>query len=200
MDARSFAVAKTSPAVAAALMVAAGSTAAILGALYFQYVLHYLPCPLCLMQRYFHYAAIPLGLVVAGAAHYGAPRTLVRLGLVALALVLLGGAAVGVFHAGVEWKWWAGPQDCSGPLNQLGGGNLLQQIETINVVRCDEAPWSFLGLSFAGWNVVISLALAGIAAFGAVAAGRDVVVQGREIPARANPAGPGSLGRDSASR
>ena len=170
MDARNFTVAKADPAVAIALVVAAGSTAAILGALYFQYVLHYLPCPLCLMQRYFHYAAIPLGLLVAGAAHFGAARTLVRIGFAALALVLIGGAAVGVFHAGVEWKWWAGPQDCSGPLNRLGGGSLLQQIETINVVRCDEAPWSFLGLSFAGWNVVISAALAGIAAFGAARA------------------------------
>jgi disulfide bond formation protein DsbB len=173
MDARNFTTARTSPAAAIALVVAAGSAAAILGALYFQYVLHYLPCPLCLMQRYFHYAAIPLGVVVAGAAHFGAPRMVVRIGFVALALVLLAGAAVGVFHAGVEWKWWAGPQDCSGPLNQLRGGNLLQQIETINVVRCDEAPWSFLGLSFAGWNVVISTALAGIAAFGAAVTGRD---------------------------
>ena len=74
MDARSFAVTRTGPAVALALLVAGGSLAAILGALYFQYVLHYLPCPLCLMQRYFHYAAIPLGVVVAAAAHYGAPK------------------------------------------------------------------------------------------------------------------------------
>jgi disulfide bond formation protein DsbB len=124
------------------------------------------------MQRYFHYAAIPLAVVVAGAAHYGAPRTLVRIGFVVLALVLIGGAGVGVYHAGVEWKWWAGPQDCSGPLNQLGGGNLLQQLQSINVVRCDEASWRFLSLSFAGWNVVISLALAGIAAFGAAVMGR----------------------------
>jgi disulfide bond formation protein DsbB len=170
MDARTYTVAETRSAAATALVVAAGSAATILGALYFQHVLNYLPCPLCFMQRYFHYAAIPLALVLAGAAHFGAPRSLVRIGFVLLALVLIGGAAVGVYHAGVEWKWWAGPRDCSGPLNQLGG-NLLQQIQTINVVRCDEASWRFLGLSFAGWNVVISLVLAGIAGFGVAATG-----------------------------
>jgi disulfide bond formation protein DsbB len=172
MDARTFTAADTRPAAATALMVAAGSAATVVGALYFQHVLNYLPCPLCFTQRYFHYAAIPLALVVAAAAYFGAQPRLIRGGLALLALVLAGGAAVGVYHSGVEWGWWPGPQDCSGPLNQLGGGNLLQQLQSINVVRCDEAPWRFLGLSFAGWNVVISLALAAVAVFGAGAAGR----------------------------
>jgi disulfide bond formation protein DsbB len=35
------------------------------------------------------------------------------------------------------------------------------------VVRCDEAAWRFLGLSLAGYNVIISLALAAIAAWAA---------------------------------
>jgi disulfide bond formation protein DsbB len=33
-------------------------------------------------------------------------------------------------------------------------------------VRCDEAAWRFLGLSLAGYNVLISLVLALIAGFG----------------------------------
>ena len=39
-------------------------------------------------------------------------------------------------------------------------GGLLENLEKIRIVRCDEAAWRFLGLSFAGWNVLISLALA----------------------------------------
>jgi disulfide bond formation protein DsbB len=35
-------------------------------------------------------------------------------------------------------------------------------------VRCDEAAWRLLGLSFAGWNVVTSLLLAGGCAVAAV--------------------------------
>jgi disulfide bond formation protein DsbB len=34
-------------------------------------------------------------------------------------------------------------------------------------VACDEAAWRFFGLSFAGWNAVLSLLLAGLAGYGA---------------------------------
>jgi disulfide bond formation protein DsbB len=154
------------PATAAALAVAAAGVATILGAFYFQYGLGFVPCPLCLEQRLFYYVAIPLALIVALAAWRGAPRALVLGGLGVLGLVFLGGAAVAVYHSGVEWKWWPGPQDCSGPLNPLSGKDLLSQLQSITVVRCDEAPWRFLGLSIAGWNVVISLALAGVTLWG----------------------------------
>ena len=45
--------------------------------------------------------------------------------------------------------------------------------ETINIVRCDEVPWRFLGLSLAGYNVLISLALAAVALWGARAIARS---------------------------
>jgi hypothetical protein len=34
----------------------------------------------------------------------------------------------------------------------LSGGSLLEQFQRTRVVRCDEAPWRFLGLSLAGYN------------------------------------------------
>jgi disulfide bond formation protein DsbB len=37
----------------------------------------------------------------------------------------------------------------------------------VRVVRCDEAAWRFLGLSLAGYNALISLALTALAAIGA---------------------------------
>ena len=77
---------------------------------------------------------------------------------------------LGTYHAGVEWHLWAGPTDCTGPLTDLNaGGSLLGQLQSINVVRCDEAAWRFLGISLAGYNVLISLALAAIAGIGLVA-------------------------------
>jgi len=150
----------------AALLVAAAGTGTILGALFFQYVVGLAPCPLCLEQRLFYYAAIPLALVTALAAWCEAPRWLIATGLAIVALIMLGGAALALYHAGVEWKWWEGPQDCSGPLNPLGSRGLLDQLQDIRIVRCDEAPWRFLGLSLAGYNVLISLALALVAASG----------------------------------
>ena len=126
-----------------------------------------MPCPLCLEQRYAYYLAIPLGLLVALAAASGAPRGVLLAGLALLALAALGNAGLGAYHAGVEWGFWQGPTDCTGPCVDLGSaGSLLEQLDTVKVVRCDEVQWRFLGLSLAGYNVLISLSMAAIAAVG----------------------------------
>src|SRR6266511_1170797 len=144
---RVVAVIRANPAAAAALVVALGGAATILGAMVFQYGFGIVPCPLCLEQRMVYYVAIPLAVVVAIAALRDAPRALVRAGLGLIALAMLFGAGLALYHAGVEWKWWPGPQDCSGPLTPLGSRGLLEQLQDISIVRCDEAPWRFLGLS-----------------------------------------------------
>jgi disulfide bond formation protein DsbB len=159
---------RTSPAALAAGAIALGGVATILGAWFFQYVLGLPPCPLCIEQRIPYYLAIPVAALVALAAARGAPRGLVGTGLIVLALIMLVSAAFGGYHAGIEWKFWVGPQDCSGPLMPLGNaGDLLRQLGETRPVRCDEAAWRFLGISLAGWNAVISLGLAGIAVWGA---------------------------------
>jgi disulfide bond formation protein DsbB len=164
----------TKPVETAALAIAVIGAGAILGAWFFEYVLKLVPCPLCLQQRTPYYVAIPLALIVLAAAFSEkTPRWVPIAGLAAIAAAMLWNAGLGVYHAGIEWKWWPGPQDCSAPLSNLGSaGNLLHQLENINVVRCDEAAWRFLGLSLAGWNVVISLALAGLALWAVLTAAR----------------------------
>jgi disulfide bond formation protein DsbB len=167
------ALVRSHPAVAAALLVAAGGAATILGAYFFQYVLGLPPCPLCLEQRIAFYVSIPLAAVVAIAAGRNAPRGIVAAGLGIIALAMLFNSGLALFHAGVEWKWWPGPRECSGPLGDLtAGGDLLSSLTNLTIVRCDEAAWRFLGLSLAGYDVLISLALAVIAAWGAAAAWR----------------------------
>jgi disulfide bond formation protein DsbB len=165
------------PAAAAALVIAALGVATILGAYFFQYVVGLAPCPLCLEQRIPYYVAIPLALIVAFAASREAPRQIVQIGLIVLALIMLFGAGLGVYHAGIEWKWWPGPTECSGEFTAPGSASdLLKQMEVTSVVRCDEAAWRFLGISLSGYNVLISLTLAAIAAWG--------VVAGRRLAAR----------------
>jgi disulfide bond formation protein DsbB len=156
------------PAAGTAIVVAFVGAAAILGAFFFQYGLGLQPCPLCLEQRIAYYVAIPLALIVAFADWRGAPRALVTAALVLIALAMLANAGLGVYHSGVEWKLWPGPADCSGPVTNLGrASDLMRQLRNVTVVRCDEAAWRFLGLSLAGYNVLISLALAAIAVWGA---------------------------------
>ena len=155
------------PALTAALAVAIIAAATLAGAWFFQLVLDIRPCPLCLEQRYAYYLALPLGALVAFAAMRGAPRPVLLAGLAILVLAALGNAWLGGYHAGVEWGLWQGPTDCTGPVGNLGSaGNLLERLDTVKVVRCDEVQWRFLGLSLAGYNMLISLSMAAIAAWG----------------------------------
>ncbi len=82
-----------------------------------------------------------------------------------LVLVFVASATLGAYHAGVEWGLWLGPSDCGGNTGSAPGkvGDLMSQLNTIRVVSCTEAAWRFLGLSLAGWNVLISAALAALA-------------------------------------
>jgi disulfide bond formation protein DsbB len=152
------------------LLVLLVAVAVILTALAFEYLGGYSPCPLCLQQRYSYYAAIPalllaLGLLSAGRA--GAASVLFAL----VALAFIANAALGIYHAGAEWKFWPGPDTCGGsqPLSQ-GAGGLFKDLASTRVIRCDEASWRFLGLSLAGWNVIASLLLALGAAYAGVRA------------------------------
>jgi disulfide bond formation protein DsbB len=160
---------KTDPALTAALAIAAIAAVTLMGAWFFQLVLDIRPCPLCLEQRYAYYLAVPLGALVALAAVKDAPRALIYAGLAALALAALANAGLGAYHAGVEWGFWPGPTECTGPVLDLGkAGSLFDNLDKVKVIRCDEVQWQFLGLSLAGYNVLISLAMAVLAAWGIV--------------------------------
>jgi disulfide bond formation protein DsbB len=155
------------PIIAAAAVVAVAGSATIIGAWIFQY-LGYRPCPLCLEQRYPYYFAIPLAVFVILGETVGSRRRVLLAALAVIAGLMLWNAGLAGYHAGVEWKWWPGPNTCGGAAD-LGTGDLLKSLQSITVVRCDEAAWTFLGLSLAGYNVLISLALAVVAAWGFVA-------------------------------
>ncbi len=135
------------------LLAAGGSAALLLAALGFQHFGGLPPCKLCIWQRYPHVVAICIG---AMALVFGV-RLLPWIG--ALAALTTGG--IGVYHTGVERGWWKGPSTCtSGDITGLSADQLMEQIMTAPVVRCDEVPWELLGLSMASWNAVAALALA----------------------------------------
>jgi len=155
------------PALVAALLILVIAAATIAGAWYFQLVLDIRPCPLCLEQRYAYYFAIPFAALTALLAARHGPRGLVASALTILALAVLANAVLGTYHAGVEWGFWQGPTDCTGPIGDLGSaGTLLDRLDKVKVIRCDEVQWRFLGISLAGYNVLISLLMAAIAVRG----------------------------------
>lgn len=139
------------------LLATLGSAALLLGAYGFQHIGGLLPCKMCLWQRWPHAAAILIG----GAALMLRQASLAWLG--ALAATTTG--AIGLYHAGVEWGFWPGPSSCSGgglDMGGMSGGDLLSTEGPVAMVMCDEIVWSLMGLSMAGWNAVISFALAAL--------------------------------------
>jgi disulfide bond formation protein DsbB len=163
------------PAKTAPLAIAILGAATLIGAWIFQYGFGLQPCPLCLEQRYAYYFAIPLAGLLAAGVSFGASRKVLVLGFLAIAGLMAWNAGLGAYHSGVEWGFWQGPQDCSGPMVDLGsaGSLLMKKLESIRIVRCDEVQWRFLGLSLAGYNALISLALAALALWGARGAYRQ---------------------------
>jgi disulfide bond formation protein DsbB len=154
---------------ACALLVA---VAAILGALAFEYIGGYKPCPLCLEQRYAYYAGIPV-LFLALALLAGRRNNLALILFVVAGLAFLANAGLGGYHAGAEWKLWAGPDSCTGDVGlTTNAGGLLKNLSKVQVIRCDEPALRILGLSLAGWNVLVSLLIA-LFAFRAAARARQ---------------------------
>ncbi|EKS30826.1 disulfide bond formation protein B [Afipia felis] len=157
----------------AALAICLIALATIAGVWFFQLVLGIQPCPMCLEQRYAYYITIPLAAVLAIAAGRDAPRSLLVAGFAVLFCVTVFNSAFGAYHAGVEWGFWPGPTECTGSAVDFGEpGNLLENLKTAKVVRCDEVQWSFLGLSLAGYNALISALMAALAGWGLLGLGR----------------------------
>jgi disulfide bond formation protein DsbB len=146
----------------AALMVFASSVAILLVAFAFQYIGGLQPCILCWWQRYPYMATIVLSLFAVAVAPTRPPLARVLLGLSAVAFLV--GAGIAAFHVGVEQHWWAGTAECGANFGPAGSvEELRRRLLAQNVVRCDDIAWSLFGISMAGYNFLLSLALAAFA-------------------------------------
>jgi disulfide bond formation protein DsbB len=152
------------------ILVFIGGLATILGAWASQIVFGYQPCHLCLEERAPYYVGLPIVAIAIIAAFWGAPSRWVRLVMAVAGVVFAISVYLGVNHAGIEWGWWPGPPDCS-PTDALAGihstQDLLNSLNGTRIVACNQASWRFLGLSFAGWNAVVSAILTVASAYAA---------------------------------
>jgi disulfide bond formation protein DsbB len=131
--------------------------------------LGYAPCELCLKERYAFYAALPVATAGVFLAR-NAPPAYGRAALGLLALMFAANAALAFYHAGVEWKLWAGPASCSGDfVRPATMEEFRRQLQEVHIVRCDEPALKILGLSLAFWNFLLSSALGAVAGLGASA-------------------------------
>jgi len=138
-----------------ALFAVLFSGAMLLSAYAFELIGGLPPCQMCYWQRWAHYCVLGFGVVA-----YVVPRSWV--GPFGVASALGASATVAGFHAGVEYKWWKGPQSCSASPDPSAlekiDGNFFDTLDVpMNIVDCSEAAWSMLGISMAGWNALASL-------------------------------------------
>ncbi|AVA23162.1 MULTISPECIES: disulfide bond formation protein B [unclassified Rhizobium] len=154
-------------------LLAIGMIIVIGSALGFQYIGGYIPCALCLEQRQPYYYGIPVAIAAALTAALGLPSWITRALLAIAGIMMVVGGGIGVYHAGVEWHFWAGPTTCSTSASSMtqNAGDLLNELSTIKGPSCTEAALRVLGLSMAGWNVIASVILAAIAFMGVKKAG-----------------------------
>ena len=129
-----------------------GSLSLLVGAYAFEFLGGLKPCKMCLWQRWPHLGAIIIGLLVL----LSKSVLLMRIG----GVIILIGAGIAFFHMGVEFNWWEGPSTCtSGSITDLTSAELMKKILEAPITRCDDIPWSFVGLSMAGWNGILSIIL-----------------------------------------
>ena len=146
-----------------ALVIGVIAFATIAGAWIFE-ELGYPPCDLCLEQRWAYYVGVPLAILAFALAKAGAPRVLLAVIMAALALLFAAEYVFAIYQSGVEAKLWQGPTACTATTpGPVSAGDLLKQLETIKVVRCDAVNLRVFGLSLANWNIFISAALAAFA-------------------------------------
>ena len=168
MTATSTRTTSSATTLASAVLLTVGMAATVGGALGFEHIGGYIPCALCLMQRDPYYYGIPVAAAATLSGFLGGPAWLTR-GLLAIAgVMMLVGAGLGVYHAGVEWHFWEGPATCATAAQGVtqNAGDLLSDLNAKTPPSCSDASFRFLGLSFAGWNVIASLILAAIAFIG----------------------------------
>jgi disulfide bond formation protein DsbB len=129
---------------------------ALLGGAYgFQYLwAHLWPCEMCWYQRYAHFAALPFALLALLAG--GRMRDHGRLLVLLAALAIFASGALGVWHAGIELKLLPGFTQCTAALSG-SASDMLNQVFSRPMIRCDDVQWSWLGISMAGWNAIVSI-------------------------------------------
>ncbi|GEO86338.1 MULTISPECIES: disulfide bond formation protein B [Alphaproteobacteria] len=153
---------KSDTTVAAVLTL--GMAVVVGSALGFEHIGGYIPCALCLLQRNPYYIGVGVGALAVLSSLFKLPPIVTR-GLIAvIAVLMIVSIGLGTYHAGVEWKFWEGPASCTiGATSAEAPVNVLEALNSTKAPSCTDATLRVLGLSFAGWNVLTSAALAAIA-------------------------------------
>ena len=119
------------------------------------------PCVFCLYQRYPYAIAIVLSTVSLCTSGRLRDRGNLAAFLVAgCSVAFATGAAIALYHVGIERGWFQGLASCGGIYGEIKTVEELKaRLEIEVAVRCDDVTWSLIGVSLAGYNFFISVIL-----------------------------------------
>ena len=126
-----------------------------LGVAYFvQYILEHKPCNLCLIERLPYIASIIIILLVLILKKF--EKFIIFL----LALTFVSATLISFYHFGIEQGFFEESLVCSSDnqINNLNKEYLLKELQK-KTISCKDVSFTFLGLSLAAINTIISLIL-----------------------------------------
>lgn len=128
-------------------------------------------CEMCWWQRWAHIyalapasAAVMLQTIRSRSALQGRMDGSTRIWIMVAAAFILASGVIGAYHAGVEYHWWEGHTACTAAMHGASLDDMLRDVGHSVAVRCDEAQWTLLGISLAGYNAIASTVLAALIA------------------------------------
>ena len=122
------------------------------------------PCELCLEQRWAYYWGLPV-LALILAFWNRLPLTVWYVAMAIVTVIFAWGTYMGSFHAGVDWGFWPGPTACTG----VGDSFSFESLNNLTpVIGCDVVQFRFLGISLAGYNALVSVAVVALLIFAIV--------------------------------
>ena len=94
----------------------------------------YTPCDLCLKQRWAWYFVLVISTISSAFED-----SRIKLVFYVISLILYANADFAIWHAGIEWNFWEGPQTCNIQSSSLGDNflNDLKYLLPFNGVICE---------------------------------------------------------------
>jgi disulfide bond formation protein DsbB len=128
----------------------------------FQLFGHLAPCHLCLKQRDIYWIAVGVSLVASVWALFTGAKGAPRVFSFVLFAIFATGTALAVFHAGAEYHFWRGPENCIASPSEVSFDQMAAFLGGVasTAPRCDVAAWTLFGVSMAGYNAIASAFLA----------------------------------------
>jgi len=126
------------------------SIIAISTALIAEFIFNFLPCKMCVQQRYPYYFIIIIFIFF-----YFFDNKINLWFNILTELAIVYGLFYSIWHVGIEQQFIQGPTNCSGGVNKASTvEGLKEEILNQTIVNCNEISWTMLGLSAATVNTV----------------------------------------------